>query len=297
MTQPFQPICINHPGIPATAACARCGQPYCDSCLVEFLGSRYCGPCRNLRLVETQGAAYQTGFPGFASAQAIYAGTGRVDISRWISQGWNLLFAEVGTWVLATLIFILLGALSCGLAMPALLCGMYLMAFRQIRGERIALDQLFGGFTRFANALGLGLLVTVPVLIMVGVGYGNFIRVALEAGPNNTSSTGALSALIFLYALYPLTGLVYLLFYTVAFFSYPRIAATNVSPIGAISESWEVVKRNPGMFLLLVFVLGLIYVAGGSVCQILLLFALPLIVLAVAQGYVDHFGLIDAELG
>ena len=49
------PTCQNHPAIVAAAPCASCGQPFCDSCLVQFQGRRVCGPCRNLLLAQAQG--------------------------------------------------------------------------------------------------------------------------------------------------------------------------------------------------------------------------------------------------
>lgn len=42
--------CWNHPDDPAEAACAACGQPFCQSCLVRLQGRTLCGPCKNLRL-------------------------------------------------------------------------------------------------------------------------------------------------------------------------------------------------------------------------------------------------------
>jgi hypothetical protein len=285
--------CMNHPGVPATGACARCGQPYCDNCLVEFLGARYCGPCRNLRLAETQGPAYAANSPGFVQDQAIFAGTGRVDVSRWLGKGWELTAADIGTWLLAALVATLLGIVSCGIAFPALVSGMFLMAFHQIRGERVTLDQLFSGFSRFLNSLGLALIAGLPMVILLGLAIGNLVRALSMSKPD---SSDAVSAILFFYAIYPIAMLVAVVFYTVAFFAYPRVAATNASPLAAISDSWQVVRRNPWMFLAMVFLLGLIHFAGSYFCQLLMLFVFPLMVLTVAQAYVDHFGLLDADL-
>lgn len=42
--------CRNHPHQPATRGCSHCQQPFCDGCLVDFMGHPHCGPCRDLRL-------------------------------------------------------------------------------------------------------------------------------------------------------------------------------------------------------------------------------------------------------
>jgi len=47
--------CLNHPSYPATATCVTCGNPYCGSCLVQFLGGHSCGPCRDAALAQMQG--------------------------------------------------------------------------------------------------------------------------------------------------------------------------------------------------------------------------------------------------
>ena len=49
--------CANHPTVPTGATCARCGRPFCESCLTELMGSRVCGWCRDLQLQRFQPAA------------------------------------------------------------------------------------------------------------------------------------------------------------------------------------------------------------------------------------------------
>jgi hypothetical protein len=46
--------CAAHPFEYAVDSCACCGGSFCDSCLGELMGARYCGRCRihHLALVE-----------------------------------------------------------------------------------------------------------------------------------------------------------------------------------------------------------------------------------------------------
>jgi hypothetical protein len=46
--------CASHPGTPAVRTCSGCGRPFCDACLVEFLGGQSCGACRDARLAMMQ---------------------------------------------------------------------------------------------------------------------------------------------------------------------------------------------------------------------------------------------------
>lgn len=34
--------CINHPGVEATVRCKQCGQPVCDTCVVQGPTGRFC---------------------------------------------------------------------------------------------------------------------------------------------------------------------------------------------------------------------------------------------------------------
>ena len=36
----------NHPGVEAADRCAGCAEPFCNDCLVEIGGQKYCGSCK-----------------------------------------------------------------------------------------------------------------------------------------------------------------------------------------------------------------------------------------------------------
>ena len=40
--------CKNHPSVTASARCSGCAEPFCDDCLVEIQGQRYCASCKIL---------------------------------------------------------------------------------------------------------------------------------------------------------------------------------------------------------------------------------------------------------
>jgi hypothetical protein len=45
--------CKNHLEINATARCAGCQEAFCDDCLVELDGKKYCGECKIMAVHET----------------------------------------------------------------------------------------------------------------------------------------------------------------------------------------------------------------------------------------------------
>jgi hydrogenase-4 membrane subunit HyfE len=40
--------CTNHPSIPAVDRCAGCAEPFCNNCLVEIQGQKYCASCKTM---------------------------------------------------------------------------------------------------------------------------------------------------------------------------------------------------------------------------------------------------------
>ena len=42
--------CKNHPNVPAVDRCAGCAESFCNDCLVEIHGQKYCGSCKVLAL-------------------------------------------------------------------------------------------------------------------------------------------------------------------------------------------------------------------------------------------------------
>lgn len=48
--------CRNHPHVAGQRFCAQCRHPYCDGCLVDFLGQPHCGYCRDTRVRSMEGS-------------------------------------------------------------------------------------------------------------------------------------------------------------------------------------------------------------------------------------------------
>jgi hypothetical protein len=38
--------CKNHPNVPAANRCSACAEAFCDNCLVEVAGKKYCSSCK-----------------------------------------------------------------------------------------------------------------------------------------------------------------------------------------------------------------------------------------------------------
>ncbi|MFN3651414.1 MAG: hypothetical protein ACK47B_17700 [Armatimonadota bacterium] len=270
--------CVNHPVVETEQRCPSCGGPFCDACLVEFLGQRYCGPCRDRKLAEMEGATAMGG-------GAPLAGTGTVDVGGWLTAGWQIIEKDLITWCVASLLLFLLSGLSCYVCLPPLLCGMYMMAFRKMQYGVVEVGNMFDGFRRFLNAFLLGLLIfgvqmavslalTLPLMgaqATVGDNFGAVMGLNLLSNGIQFVVNSIIGGILF--------------------FSFPHIAARNANPAEAISASWEVVRRNPLMFILTAFLYQMIISIGVAALCVGVLVTMALVTAATAKAYADHFGI------
>ena len=275
------PTCVNHPYQEAQHRCPDCGQGYCGACVVEFLGQRICGPCRDRRLQLLTG-------PG---ADAPLAGTDIVDIGGWLAGGWALIQPDLLTWMLATLVGGLISVISCNLCLGAVQVGFFMMAYRKMTTGYVDLGNLFDGFRRFGSSLLFMLLQSLAGGALVAV-------VALPASVLEavvgSESTAYLVATMVVFGVLTV-GLQAA--QAATFFALPHLAARNVNAVEAIAVSLEVFRRNWFMFMLLTFVWGLVMASGTLVCFVGVFLTTPVVMAATAKAYADHFGIAGWDAG
>lgn len=216
---------------------------------------------------------------------------------EWISEAWQLFTRQWSVWVLMILVMYLIliaiylpfiGAIMMMVptpqegeapgfpigifalypviflviisAMSWLIGGLYNAAFKQLRGEQIAVGDLFSGGQYFGRMLGAMLLIVIAFYI------GIFLCVA--------------------------PGLIV---YGLAFLTFPMIVEGGKSTIDAIKASIEVTKRDWIMFTLFAVALYFIAAAGGLACGVGVLATMPLLFLGNALAYRDLVGVRGAQ--
>ncbi|HKQ80545.1 MAG TPA: zinc-ribbon domain-containing protein [Blastocatellia bacterium] len=210
---------------------------------------------------------------------------------EWISEAWNLFTKQWSVWVMMLVAMFLvpvvaylpaigLGILA-GLAedgggtiiqllsllymlvfvaimvcvMPMMAGGLYNAAFKQIRGEQIAVSDLFSGRPYFLRILGAG------ILLGIAAGLGSIVLVG-----------GLIVA-----------GLTFL--------TMPLIVEGGRGIIDAIKESIEITKHDWIMFTLFALALSAIANAGMIACGVGILATAPLLFLGHALAYRDCVGM------
>ena len=79
----------------------------------------------------------------------------KIDIGNEIGRGWELFKANMGLLIVAGLICVLVGAVTCGLLVGPLMAGMYMVLRRLIKGDPVQpqAGDVFKGFDVFVQAL------------------------------------------------------------------------------------------------------------------------------------------------
>jgi hypothetical protein len=221
---------------------------------------------------------------------------------EWISEAWNLFTKQWSVWVVMILVTVLAVGLiylplyfvalfsmapsvsEDGIVTPAsgflpivifpvgylaIMCvmswltgGLYSAAFKQLRGEQIAVGDLFSGGQYFSRMIG--------ALLLVGI----------------ASGIGSIFCLI--------PGLIV---YGLAFLTAPMIVEGGKGSIDAIKASIEVTKKDWIMFTLFAIALIIIAEAGAIACGVGILATLPLLFLSHALAYRDLVGIPGAQEG
>jgi len=160
----------------------------------------------------------------------------------------------VGIFMLFPVIFL---AIIC--VMSWMMGGLYSTAFKQVRGERISVGDLFSGGKYFTRVLGAAL------LIGIAAGIGSIL---------------VIPALI-------IGGLTFL--------TVPMIVEGGKGTIDAIKGSIEITKRDWLMFTLFAIAVSFIASAGVYACGFGLLATAPLAFLAPSLAYRDCVGMPGAQ--
>lgn len=205
----------------------------------------------------------------------------QVKIGDWLRDGWGVFSSDIVMYMLASFIYtiILIAACVCTCGLGGLIlygpltCGMYLMIFDSMKGNKADIGRLFAGFNYFGSAFLAGLIFFLLSMVCGGVG-------------------AVMSLLCFIGSLVGMAGTVFLV--TAFLFTFQIIVRQERSAGDAISMSFDVVKEKFWEFLLFCFVLWLINVAG-FVSIVGWLVTTPLTLGASAAAYRDIFGLENQE--
>jgi hypothetical protein len=248
--------------------------PHCGAQISER--TRFCGQCGQNVAVDPAGQAGGMppmqpqpppqaggyGFPGGGftppvGPPPVYIPPANVEVKTgaWISEGWEIVKADMGGMVLICLVFMLVnGVIPLVLTGPTMI-GVFMYISKRMMRQPAELGDIFKGFPWFVPSLVASLLVALFVNI------------------------GMILCII--------PGLVVAAMYM---FTYHFIFDKGMDFWPAMQASHEVVKKNYFGFTMFVVVLGLINFVALLLCIIPMLITLPISYAAVCVAYRDCVG-------
>jgi uncharacterized membrane protein len=178
-----------------------------------------------------------------------------VHAGRWISEGWALVTADLGNYVLLALIFLVLSSAVPVILQGPIIAGLHIFTMKKLMGRRAEFADLFTGFNYF-----------VPTLV-ASIVIGLFVF------------AGTLLCVI--------PGLVVAAMYK---FTYLFIVDKRMDFWPAMQASHAVVKRDYAGFTLFLILMALVNILGALCCIVGLLVSIPVTFAAITVAYKEIVG-------
>lgn len=189
-----------------------------------------------------------------------------VKLGDWLSEGWEIVKDDLGTFAIAGLLAALIGSITFGICAGPMAVGLFMMVNDKLRGNSIAIGDVFKGFQKFGPAFVVFILILIAsavigfVLGMTGIGtvLGPFVGIAIG---------GAM------------------------FFAFQIVAEQDVGGVDAMKMSWEKTKEDYLMFCVAYLVYTLIAQLGVIACIVGVFVTTPVAFAAMGVAYRDVFSL------
>jgi uncharacterized membrane protein len=214
-----------------------------------------------------------------------------------INRAWALVKDQYWLFVGMVAIGVLIGsAIPLGILMGPMMCGLYLSFFKKRRGEAIELGTLFKGFDYFGPSVVATLLHVLPILAIVIPAYILFyvFFILTMTVQGNDPNPGAMLGLMGMFTLFWIVMFFVIIVISIGFtFVYPLLVDRKMAAFDAIKLSFKAAMANFWRILLLMFLTGLLTIAGVVLCYVGMFLAFPITYGALAMAYEQVFGLAE----
>jgi uncharacterized membrane protein len=223
----------------------------------------FCHKCGTQVSPDTQfcttcGASFAAGDPGLTSSPVVpWTPPANVQVraGHWIGEGWELVKADMGNYVLLAIVFTLLGSMVPIIIQGPLIAGLHIFTMKKLMGRRAEFADLFLGFNYFVPTLVASLLIALFV------------------------SIGTILCII--------PGLVVAAMYK---FTYLFIVDKRMDFWPAMQASHAVVKQDYAGFTLFLLLMVLVDILGVLCCVVGIFVALPVTFAAITVAYKELVG-------
>lgn len=227
---------------------------FCISCGATMNpGAQFCPNCGKPQSAGSSPAAPPPFEPppSYVPPTGVHAQTG-----RWLSIGWQMVKDDMGTFVVATLLYGALNGVVPMILHGPLAAGFMILAFKKLLGRRPVVGDVFRGFNFFVPALVASLLIGVFTI------------------------AGTLACII--------PGIVVA---AALNFTYAFIVDKRMDFWPAIQASHDIVKQDYFGFTMFLIACALVNLLGVLCCIVGLLVTVPMTYCAIAAAYKDIVGI------
>jgi uncharacterized membrane protein len=116
---------------------------FCHRCGTQAGDAAFCASCGQPLTAAARGSAASL---TWTAPQGVQAASG-----RWLGEAWNLVMADLGSYVVITLLFILLNGIP--LIQGALIAGFHIYTIKKLTGQNPQIGDYFQGFNFFIPTL------------------------------------------------------------------------------------------------------------------------------------------------
>ena len=214
-----------------------------------------------------------------------------------IKSGWEIIKDRYWLFVgMSAVAMLISSAVPMGILMGPMMCGINLAFFKARRREPVEFADLFKGFDYFGPSLVATLLYMVPIMAIVIPTYILFYlgmifsMVALDA--SGEPNPAAPLAVLIMFMLFIVVVLVLILLVSVGFtFAYALIVERKLQGFDAVKLSFRAAMANFWRLLVMMFLTGLLGIAGYFLLCIGIFLVLPISYAAIDVAYEQVFGL------
>lgn len=219
--------------------------------------------------------------------------TGVIRPIECFKEGWQLIKEQYWLFLGITLVGILIGSIvPLGIALGAMICGIYFCLFRKMDGQAVEFKDLFKGFDYFLPSLIVTLFIMVPTLIFTVLM--EIVQVVFFITMQNMQNGKMPSREFesFLWTFFAVFAVVALIFgllmgclHALIMFAYPLIVERRMKGLDAFKLSARAVLKNINGVVGIILCEFVLAIVGLLLCYVGAILLAPLGFTAVAVAY------------
>jgi len=201
--------------------------------------------------------------------------TGAIKPIDCVKEGWELIKGDYWILFAVTLVGVLIGAMTLYILLGAMACGIYYIYLRRIDGGPVVFDDLWKGFSWWVPGLVLVVFIFVPMIFVYGLIYFPLIMAAVMG--NRLSESELWSIMGGAFAVDLVFVVIMVCFHTLIMFAFPLIVDRGQGVFKAMLTSSKAVWKNLGGVAGLFAVNFVLSFAGALACGVGIYFVIPII--------------------